>query len=423
MSKTEEVTQVSEVEFDNLDDLLGPGADSIMVPQSEEKKTILSSTQTDTTFLDNAEKKEESQAETAKADETSELENEDLSKTETTSNSSEDLDEITKEIDLQETEEKNTGGRPKLDKNVMVSTASKLIEKGMMFPFDDEKNLEDYTEAEWEELLIANFEDRENRLQQEVPKQFFQSLPKELQHAYEYIAQGGTDLKGMFKALASAREVTELDIESIEGQEQAIRAYYQATNFGTPEEIEEEIESLKDRDELETRAQRYKPRLDKMEEQYVQQKVQQQAQAKAQQEAQAKNYQDSIYNVLAPGELNGVTLDSKTQNMLFAGLVQPNYPSVSGKPTTMLGHLLEKYQWVEPNHELIAETLWLLSDPEGYKSKIREHGGMEKEKEVVRQLKYEQSSRNSSSVAEEKETSAPQRRTISKKKRNFFERK
>jgi hypothetical protein len=59
------------------------------------------------------------------------------------------------------------------------------------------------------------------------------------------------------------------------------------------------------------------------------------------------------------------------QGLLFSGLVQPNYPSISGKPTNLLGHLLEKYQFVEPRHDLIAEALWLLADPNGYKGKVK----------------------------------------------------
>ena len=69
--------------------------------------------------------------------------------------------------------------------------------------------------------------------------------------------------------------------------------------------------------------------------------------------------------------MNGLELDNRTQNMLYAGLVQSNYPSISGRQTNMLGHLLEKnISGVEPNHSLIAETLWLLADPDGYKQNI-----------------------------------------------------
>ena len=142
------------------------------------------------------------------------------------------------------------------------------------------------------------------------------------------------------------------------------------------------------------------------------------------QEDQAKNYQDSIYDVLKPGKVNGLEVDGRTQEMLFAGLIQPNYPSISGKPTTMLGHLLEKYQWVEPNHNLIAETLWLLADPDGYKEKIRSSAVNQQVKDTVRTLKTEESNKTRSSSTKEDDGNAsrPATRKIARKKRGFFER-
>ena len=87
--------------------------------------------------------------------------------------------------------------------------------------------------------------------------------------------------------------------------------------------------------------------------------------------------------------------------MLYSGLVQPSYPSISGKPTNLLGHLLEKYQFVEPRHDLIAEALWLLADPDGYKGRIKEQGGKQVVEKTVRQLKTEESRKLSSSSVED----------------------
>ena len=119
---------------------------------------------------------------------------------------------------------------------------------------------------------------------------------------------------------------------------------------------------------------------------------------KRQQQADAaRQYQDNVYNTLAAGELGGIKLDKKVQGLLFSGLVQPNYPSISGKPTNLLGHLLEKYQFVEPRHDLIAEALWLLADPNGYKNRVREQGSRQATEKVVKQLKTEQSRKLASS--------------------------
>ena len=70
-----------------------------------------------------------------------------------------------------------------------------------------------------------------------------------------------------------------------------------------------------------------------MQESIVNNKLAEQEYKKQQQAEQARAYQDNVYNTLSVGELGGVKLDKKVQGMLYAGLVQPNYPSISGKQT------------------------------------------------------------------------------------------
>jgi hypothetical protein len=164
---------------------------------------------------------------------------------------------------------------------------------------------------------------------------------------------------------------------------------------------------------------KFKPKLDKMQEQVVARKVAEQEKIRKQQEAAAQHYMQNVYSTLQPGELNGVKLDKKTQSMLYSGLVQPQYPSMSGRPTNLLGHLLEKYQYVEPRHDLIAEALWLLADPDGYKGKIRNQGQQQTVEKTVRQLKTEQAKMQSSAPVVEREE-ARQRRIP--RNDNFFKR-
>lgn len=105
--------------------------------------------------------------------------------------------------------------------------------------------------------------------------------------------------------------------------------------------------------------------------------------------------------------------------MLYSGLIQPQYPSISGRPTNLFGHLIEKYQFIEPNHSLIAEALWLLADPEGYKNKVKEMAKVETTENIVRKLKTEESRKIGSSPVVEKEE------TFQKKiprNNNFFKR-
>ena len=111
----------------------------------------------------------------------------------------------------------------------------------------------------------------------------------------------------------------------------------------------------------------------------------------------------NVFEALRPAEINGLKLDKKTQAQLYSGLVQPQYPSISGRPTNQLGHLLEKYQFVEPNYPLIAEALWLLSNPDEYRQNLVKQGKNQAVEQTVRTLKTEQSRKTSSSHQEDDE--------------------
>ena len=382
-----ETTSIEQVEM-NLDEILGmPGAENVMLPDEEKKPNVFSSTKVDLSFVDNADDDNEGkEKETASIDDV--------------------IGEVDPDGDFRKKEDaddKPKSGRPKVDKSGMAELVNKLIEAGKLVPFEDEKPMEDYTLKDYEELIDANFAEIENKVRAETPVEFFESLPEELQYAAKYVADGGQDLKGLFKVLAQAEEVRELDPRSERDQEQIVREYLRATNFGSSEDIEEEIDGWRDRGDLESKANKFKPKLDKMQESVVAQKLAKQEQMKRQQQAASEAYMQNVYNTVAAADLNGIKLDKRTQNMIYTGLVQPSYPSISGKQTNLLGHLLEKYQYVEPNYNKIAKVLWLLADEEGYESKVKEQGKTAQVEKTVRQLKTEQAKLATSSPVVEKE--------------------
>jgi len=202
--------------------------------------------------------------------------------------------------------------------------------------------------------------------------------------------------------------------------------YLSTTGYGTQEEINEEIEIWKDLGKLEQQAMKFKPKLDKMQEKVVAQKLQEQQLKQKQQEQASKQYMHNVYETLKEGKVNDLKIDKRTQSLLYNGLVQPAYPSVNGKNTNLLGHLLEKYQFQEPNYGLITEALWLLADPDGYKSKIMEKGAQKSVEKTVRKLKTEQANRNANSMgvqqtAEDSKKTKPTKKKISRPN-NFFKR-
>lgn len=377
----QQTTTVEEVDI-NIDAIFNgaPNADSIVTPveiENTKKPNVFSKPENvDLSFLN--EKSIENNSESNEKNNVSD----------------EEVNEILNQgLDLvqQEDELETNSGKKRL--NDMSKLFKDMIDEEQIMPFNDEKNLEDYSNKDWKELIKANLEERSNKVKRETPKQFFNSLPQELQVAAKYVADGGQDLKGLFNALAQVEEVRELSTESIEGQEHIVREYLQSTGYGTSDDIDEEIEMWKDLGKLEKQALKFKPKLDKMQEKVIIRKLEQQEQLKQQQERASQNYMSNVYDTLKEGKIGDITINKKTQSMLYNGLVNPAYPSISGNNTNLLGHLLEKYQFVEPNYDLVTEALWLLADPKSYKEQLMNKGTNIAVEQTVRQLKTAQSTK------------------------------
>ena len=401
-ASTEEGASNVTLEDVNIDEWLGmPGADSIVTAeideQEDEKKTIFSSEKpADMSFLEEDSSSEEfTETDEAIAQLDDEIDN---------------LQNATSERDKKKVSSQ------------MVRTFSKMIEEGTLMGFDDDKPLSEYDEEDWKELLQANFEQREQDLRQRAPREFFQALPPELQYAAEYVAKGGTDMKGLFKVLAQAEEKRSLDPGKKEDQELIVRNYLYATNFGEGDEdlLEDQVKEWQETGMLAKKAKQFKPKLDQMEQKNLANKLAQQEQFRQQQIAQKQAYMDNIYQTLKPGELNGVKLNADKQKFLWDELTTVKYQSMSGQQTNLLGKLLEEYQFGrEQRYDLIAEALWLLSDPQDYKDSIGRTYANDANGKALNTLKTEQSRRLQSSSDERSERN-DQRRTIRKQPRNIF---
>ena len=389
----------------NLDEIFNAapsGADMISDDSSKPKNIFSGLTEkADMSFADpDKDDKDDLNAKVEKDDESGESSdtNEPVAEVKAEENANDILDTLDgiEEEDENNIELKTKKGRKPI--NGISDVFSKLIKEDKIVAFDDDKDLSEYSAKDWEELIQANLEEKANQVRRETPKQFFQSLPEELQIAAKYVADGGKDLKALFSTLSQVETSKSLDVKKTNDQEQIISQYLGATGYGTQEEIQEEIEIWKDLGKLEQQANKFKPKLDKMQEKVVAQKLQEQELKKKQQEQASKAYMKNVYDTLKDGKLGELKVDRKTQAMLYNGLVQPNYPSVSGRNTNLLGHLLEKYQFVEPNYSLISEALWLLQDPVSYKAKIMDKGAQKSVEKTVRKLKTEQTNAGGTSL-------------------------
>jgi|TARA_B100000073_G_scaffold348121_1_gene365187 hypothetical protein len=430
MAQTEknQETTVEQVDI-NIDELFAaaPDADAIVTADVEEKKSKNIFSKRDPVDMNFTEpkkeepKKEEVQEE-QKEDEV-EAKEEEKEEKEVKKEETESVEDVLNSLDEEEEDQpKEKRGRKKIEG--IADVFEKLIKSEKIVPFDDDKPLADYSAKDWEELIDANLEEKANQVRNETPAKFFESLPDELKIAARYVFDGGKDLKGLFQTLAQVEETSTIDVKSERGQERVIQEYLSATGYGTAEEIAEEIEVWKDLGKLEQQALKFQPKLQKMQEKVVAKKLQEQDMKKKQQEQASKDYMQNVYDTLKEGELNEIKIDKKTQAMLYNGLVQPNYPSVSGRNTNLLGHLLEKYQFVEPNYALISEALWLLQDPDGYKSKIMEKGAQKTIEKTVRKLKTEQVNSGGSSLGVDQKEDSTVKKSGKRlqRKQNIFKR-
>ena len=403
----------------NLDEIFNgaPGGDSVTLPEEEKKPNVFSRKKDiDMSFVDKP-------AEEI-VDETIEEIVEETS-TKVAAKSKEVTKEVIDDIfgnNSEETDEEEPKKRGRKAITGVSDVFKKLIDDEKILAFDDGKDLEDYSAKDWQELIQANLDEKANAVRRETPKQFFDSLPEELQIAARYVADGGQDLKGMFKALSTVEEVRDLNVKEEKDQSHIIREYLGATGYGTREEIEEEIEIWKDLGKLESQAMKFKPKLDKMQEKVVAAKLQEQDMKRKQQEQASQNYMQNVYETLKDGAIGDTKIDKKTQSFLYNGLVNPSYPSISGTNTNLLGHLLEKYQFVEPNYNLITEALWLLADPSGFKETLMKKGSNKAVEETVRKLKTAQSSKSSAAAVQEEAPATRSQRKIPRGGGNIFKR-
>ena len=381
-NNAESSTTVEEVEFENIDELLGiPSASVVMTPDKDEKNSILDNGKIDIDFLDEI------------------PENEPIEDEETQTKVVEALvDAPFKEEEAEAP--KNKGGRPSLSKDAMIEAASRLVDKGVIQPFDDGKKLEQYTVDDFEELIQANIEQKLAATAESAPVELFKQLPEEVQAVVHYALNGGNDTKSVFQQLSKAQETFDLDITKEEDQEIIARQYLNVTSFGTAEEIEDEINVIKDRGDLEKYSTRYKPKLDAKQAQVIEQRLAQQEQLKVRKQEAQKHYQNNVYDALNQKDLNGIPLNNKIQTMLFYGLTDSSkYQDSKGNNTNALGYLLEQHQFGKnANPSLVAEALWLLADPDDYRNSVKRIGQNEEVVSTARKLRTSEGGKITSST-------------------------
>lgn len=328
------------------------------------------------------------------------------------SNNDDDNSEPVSEPQAKDDDQKRPVGRPKKIEGELGFDIQGLYEDETLLPFDSEEQVK--TIEDLKELIKANKVEERNAGKAEAINEYKESLPESLRYILDYTESGGTDIDSFLKALGQANQVRDLDISKEFDQKEVLRQYY-ALQEWSPEEIEEEIESLLDlgEDKLKVAASRLKPKLDKMQEQNIQYQLARTKQLQEQQAEAQKFYVRNVVDSLKKGALNDMKISRDEQRDLYSALVEERYQSVNGGVTNRLGALLDKIQYVEPNYELLAEVTMLLSDPAGYKTKIREQVKKEVTADTIKKVKTEQGLKKSGTSISEPEPSRPAKKLTS----------
>ena len=402
-------TEQRSVGMDALASVFGTGSDNVLMPvavnaeeqELQETAGRVLKNETLDKVLDGATAKVKEEKEKAKEEtktEVADLAMPDLGK------AKEVLDTVITELNTNEkeaiVEAESNAGRPKTDKNAMVSYLKDKIEANDFglpdnIEYDSTKqSLEDVLaklpEKDLHSILDSNWKAKEEELRAQTPKEFFESLPEELQYAAAYVAEGGNDLKGLFKALSHVEEVRSLDPANEDHQSVIVKNYLQAIKFGNEEQIAEQIEEWKDNGKLSKKASEYKPSLDDMQKEQVQAQIRIAEEQKKQQQQLATFYSNNVFETLEKNELAGIKLEKKFARELGNNMVTTVPGPYSGRPVNYLGYGLEKAQYTDPDYEAVMLAAWILNDKAAALEALSQSGANKKADDIAKLIKLNQ---------------------------------
>jgi len=408
----EEKGTVTNDEITSLLDLAG-GEDSVLTPSKEQNNVFTNTVLKDEKKLGdilNPEALKKLEEEKKKEEELAKKTAEDaVLKAEADKKAAKELDDLnltvggfpenTGDLEGETSEEKEVRvaeeKAAKADKNVTLKAIEALIKKGVLLPFEDEKPLAEYTDKDTEELLQENFNRYKEENKEEVTKEFFDMISSDLQYLAKYEIDGGKNIKAELKRLSSVVDIRTLDPMKEADQDEIIKLWLTETSFGTEEEISQEVLDIRDRKRSEEKAKQFHPKLEAKASEGLTREAGKQEDLKNKRIEATKKYSENVYNILVKGEVGGIKVGKKVQDMIYTGLTESQYASLTGRTTTKLGHLLEKYQVVEPNYEKMAKVMWLLEDEEGFEAALKNKGAAANTEETVRKLKRAESEKGS----------------------------
>lgn len=310
------------------------------------------------------------------------------------------------------------------DETTFRKKIKKLVEEGVISVYEDKEDIEEYTHDELVKLIKDNIEEVNKKAQEQAILSLLDTLPEEVQYVIEYALRDGKDFKKVFKLLAEYDETK--DITSALDDEDVLMLYYKETKGMDEEEIESLIETYRRKGVFNSKVSQARRELAEMRKSKIQEEIKKQ---EIEVEERRKGFEQFKNNLISSIEKSNLFKTDKTKKLkdeFVSSLLEIKYDSISGQKTNKFNHLLEKYLYVEPNYDLIAEVYWLMSNPQSYKEFIKSDVKQKVIKEeVIPKLKKKSQELSTSSTENidysTDEIKKVRKHEVNRNKRKFFD--
>lgn len=295
----------------------------------------------------------------------------------------EDLEEPNTPVDQNKPDEKKAGRKPA----DLVSMVNELVETGDLFPFEDgaPKTIE-----EARELIKLNIAETKKSTIDDVWKQKVESYSPQIQAILHYAEQGGSDVTPLISAISEVERSNNIDLETEEGQSNVISEYLKVSGW-SEEDIKEEIETAKDLGKLKTKAEKFLPKLNEMNQQRIQMLMEEQNEREKHAQEAKERYLSTIKNTLDKDKLGDVKLTRQEKAMIWDGLTDVRHRSWSGQPTNLFFKRLEEMQAGDKaDYDHFLEIVYHTLNRGAFKDKLKEEIKTVQTVDTIRKLKTEE---------------------------------
>jgi hypothetical protein len=244
-------------------------------------------------------------------------------------------------------------------KTPFKAIASELFRLGIFTPGEDEEE----PEIDSPEQFLEQFQTEKKRGAAEIIENFLSKYGDEYREAFQAIFINGVSPQEYLSTYAQVETFKGLELAGNEAaQERVIRETLKQQGFEL-DDIDAEVERLKNYGDLETTSQRYHKMLVKREESRLQELSEKKAKEKENEERQDKAYQASITKILTDKarakSFDGLPVTVKDAQDTLAYLSVKKYKTPSGELLTEFDRELLELKRPE-NHELRVKLALLL---------------------------------------------------------------